>query len=121
MLKINLSLSYPSLYRKEENIARESKLTIEQKLRKILYQIIVENKEHGLGTETNFDFKYIPNYDVTSTALGEYDGSGLQQPGIERRNFNTLILASAVLATVSYFGMKTTWGFVGLVKWRLGF
>jgi len=86
-------------------------LIANQKLRKILYQIIVENKEHGLGTETNFDFKYIPNYDVTATALGEYNGSGLKQPGIERRNFRTLILASAVFAAVSYCGMKTTWYF----------
>jgi len=78
--------------------------------------MIVENKENGLGLETNFDFKYIPNYDSTSTALGEYDGSGLKQPGIERRNFNTLALASVILVVVSYLGMKTTWGFIGLAK-----
>ncbi|KAG9249019.1 hypothetical protein BJ878DRAFT_531504 [Calycina marina] len=44
------------------------------KLRKLLYAVIVENKEHGLGSEINFEFKYIPNYDLTATEPGEYEG-----------------------------------------------
>jgi L-amino acid N-acyltransferase YncA len=81
-------------------------------LRKIFYQVIVENKTHGLGEETVFDFKYIPNYSTT-TELGEYEISGHKETGIEKRNLRTLIVASTVVAVLSYLGMRTTWGIVG--------
>jgi len=75
----------------------------------------VENKEHGLGTETNFDFKYVPNYGSMSTELGEYNG-GSKEQGIERRNLRTLIIASAFVGVASFFWMRTTWGLVGFAK-----
>jgi hypothetical protein len=74
--------------------------------------MIVENKTHGLGEETVFDFKYIPNFSTT-TELGEYEESGIKQTGIEKRNFRTLVVASTVVAVVSYVGMRSTWGIMG--------
>ena len=88
-----------------------------QALRKIFYHVIVENKDHGLGEETNFDFKYVPNFSTT-TELGTYENSGLGKGGVERRNFRTFITMSAVVGVASYFCMRTTWGLVGLVKAR---
>ena len=91
-----------------------------QALRKLFYQVIVENKTHGLGEETHFDFKYIPNYS-TITELGEYAPSGIKEESIEKRNLRTLIVFSAVLGILSYVGMRTTWGIVGGLRswWRV--
>jgi hypothetical protein len=77
--------------------------------------LIIENKDFGLGEETNFDFKYVPNYS-TITELGTYEDSGLAKSGVERRNFRTLIIAGASLAVVLYFWMKVTWRVVGFLK-----
>jgi len=77
----------------------------------------VENKTHGLGEETDFDFKYIPNYSTT-TELGEYEVSHRKETSIERRNLRTLVVFSAVVGLFSYVGMRTTWGIVaGLRNW----
>ena len=55
---------------------------------------------------------------MTVTELGEYDESSVPQVGIETRNFRTLVVASAVIAVLSYVGMRTTWGIVaGLRAW----
>ena len=75
----------------------------------------MENKTHGLGTESNFDFKYIPNFNTT-TSMGNYEVSGLKEPGIERRNFVTLVVAGATAGLMFYIGMKTTLGFVGSLR-----
>ncbi len=53
-----------------------------------------------MGEETNFDFKYIPNFDTTSTDLGDYV-AGLQSSGIEQRNLRALVLLSAAMGLVS--------------------
>jgi hypothetical protein len=67
----------------------------------------VENKTHGLGAETNFDFKYIPDFH-TSTKREEVGETGLAEPGIERRNLRTLIIASTIVCIVSWYGVKMT-------------
>jgi hypothetical protein len=72
--------------------------------------MIVENKTHGLGEETNFDFKYIPNFD-TNTYMGEYV-FGVKESGVERRNLGALAIAGAVLGIVFYLCLKTTVGVV---------
>ncbi|KAE9375734.1 hypothetical protein N431DRAFT_543207 [Stipitochalara longipes BDJ] len=82
-------------------------------LRRIFYQVIVENKAHGLGEETNFEFKYIPNFDTT-TSMGEYV-FGLKESGVERRNLRALCMGSAVLGIVSYFCLQTTLRVIGKV------
>jgi hypothetical protein len=67
--------------------------------------VIVENKTHGLGAETNFDFKYIPDFQ-TSTRQEEIEGTGLAEPGIERRNLRTLIIASTIVCITSWYVVK---------------
>jgi hypothetical protein len=82
----------------------------------MFYQVIVENKAHGLGEETNFDFKYIPNFDTT-TSMGEYV-SGLKESGVERRNLSALCMGSAVMGIVLYFCLMTTFKVFGrLAAW----
>jgi hypothetical protein len=88
---------------------------LSQALRKVFYQVIVENKTHGLGEETNFEFKYVPNFSTT-TELGAYEVSGMKGTGIEERNLRTLIAASAFISVVSYLWMRTTFGIVGSLR-----
>jgi hypothetical protein len=87
-----------------------------QALRKIFYQIIVENKEHGLGTETVFEFKYIPSLGMMSTEKGEYKASDFKNRQYERRGLRTLVIASAAVGVLSYFSMVTAWGLVEHAK-----
>ncbi len=86
---------------------------MEQALRKIFYNIIVHNTEHGLGEETVFDFKYIPSFDFTETEKGEYV-AGIQGKGVETRNFRTLVVAGAVMGGLSYIEFRISWG---VVRW----
>ncbi|KAI9681409.1 MAG: hypothetical protein M1817_002692 [Caeruleum heppii] len=85
-------------------------------LRKVFYAVIVEHK-HGLGRETTFDFKYIPEYS-TQTERGESDKVGVRLAGIERRNFQSLVVASIVLGLTVWYGVK---GAGALASWRIGF
>ena len=78
-----------------------------QALRKIFYDVIVENKTHGLGAETNFDFKYIPDFH-TSTKEEAVEETGLTEHGIERRNLRTLVIASTIVCIISWYGVKMT-------------
>ncbi|KAI9792389.1 MAG: hypothetical protein M1816_002273 [Peltula sp. TS41687] len=70
-------------------------------LRKIFYANIVGNKQHGLGRESVFEFKYIPEFHTT-TEMGEAEESGVKQPGVERRNLKTLLIAIAVLLILGW-------------------
>ncbi|CZR52773.1 uncharacterized protein PAC_02650 [Phialocephala subalpina] len=83
-------------------------------LRKIFYHIIVHNKDHGLGKETVFDFKYIPSLDITGTEMGEYV-PGTQKSAVERRNLRTLVVAGAVMGCLSYIGLRVSWSLVKMV------
>ena len=76
--------------------------------------MIVENKTHGLGEETNFDFKHIPNFDTT-TSMGEYV-SGLKESGVERRNLRVLVMGSAFMGLISFLLVKTSLGVVGQLR-----
>jgi hypothetical protein len=48
-----------------------------------------------------FDFKYVPDFHVT-TAAGEDDAIKVKQHGVERRNFRVLLIGSAFAGLVSY-------------------
>lgn len=74
--------------------------------------MIVENKTHGLGQASTFEFKYIPNLDTTTTSKGLYV-PGTSSSGVERRNLKAFVLASVLMGVVSYLGLRTTWGIVG--------
>jgi len=78
-------------------------------LRRIFYHVIVQNQVHGLGEESTFDFKYIPNFD-TKTDMMEYDEAALRGTGIETRNLRSLVLGCAFMGMVSYVGLRITWG-----------
>ena len=78
-------------------------------LRKIFYAVIVENERHGLGKETNFDFKYVPSFHLT-TEMGEMEASGWKEPGIERRNLRTLVIASTAVGVFTWLGVKVVVG-----------
>lgn len=77
-----------------------------QALRKIFWQVIVENKQ-GLGEETTFDFKYIPDLSK-NTQMEDAPETGIKQSGIERRNLQALVIGVAVLAFAGYLGYKAT-------------
>lgn len=78
-------------------------------MRRIFYHVIVKNEAHGLGEESNFDFKYIPNFD-TKTEMMEYDKAALRGTGIERRNLKSLVLGCAFMGAISYVGLRITFG-----------
>jgi len=73
-------------------------------LRKVFWALIVEGK-FGLGQETVFDFKYVPDFHVL-TAKGGEEQPKMEQVGIERRNLNTLLIATGCLAAVGFVGVK---------------
>jgi len=80
-------------------------------LKRIFWAVIVEGK-YGLGQETVFDFKYIPDYHVT-TEKGTDEQAGLAEHGIERRSLQTLLVAAGCLGCMGYVGIKVG---VGLLK-----
>ncbi len=67
----------------------------------------MENNTHGLGAETNFDFKYIPDFHI-STKREVVEETGLAEPGIERRNLRILIIATTILCITLWYGVKMT-------------
>ncbi|KAL6717476.1 hypothetical protein ACLMJK_005391 [Lecanora helva] len=74
-------------------------------LRKIFWKVIVENK-HGLGgEESSFEFKYIPDLSK-STQIDDAPESGVKQPGVERRNLETLTIACIIVGVLAYFAWK---------------
>lgn len=62
--------------------------------------VIVEGK-HGLGKESVFDFRYIPDYHVT-TDRGGAESAAIKESGIERRNLKALIIALTCAGLASY-------------------
>ena len=79
-------------------------LILIQALRHIFWAAIVDGK-HGLGEQTVFDFKYIPDYHVT-TDRGSDEQTGLKESGIERRNLTAFIVASACIGVAAYTGVR---------------
>jgi hypothetical protein len=75
--------------------------------------VILENKIHGLGAETNFDFKYIPDFSA-GAAQGGMEETGATESGVELRNLKTLIVASATICIASWYGVKIT---LKMVSW----
>lgn len=82
-------------------------------LRHIFWALIVEGK-HGLGQETVFEFKYIPDFHI-STARGADDQAKAKERGIESRNLNTLLIATGALVAAGYVGVKISMFVLGRV------
>ena len=57
--------------------------------------------QSGLGEETCFDFKYIPNLSK-STQMENATECGAGNSGVEQRNFQALIICCVVFGIVSY-------------------
>ncbi|MCJ1476469.1 hypothetical protein MMC13_005135 [Lambiella insularis] len=77
-------------------------------LRKIFWTVIVDGK-YGLGRETSFDFKYIPDMHKI-THREEADLSGIRQPGIERRNLQAFVLGCGFVAVSAVVGYRVVSG-----------
>ena len=80
-------------------------------LRRVFWKVIVES-EYGLGEETAFEFKYVPELGKRTgreDAAGKQSGIGYK--GVERRNLQALGIGCIVVGVGSYLGLK----FVGLV------
>ncbi|KAL9106476.1 MAG: hypothetical protein Q9227_008507 [Pyrenula ochraceoflavens] len=80
-------------------------------LRRIFWFVIVEGR-HGLGEESVFDFKYVPDYHV-KTDPADPNESGLKEHGVERRNLKALLVGITVLGTVTTFSL---WASVQVCK-----
>lgn len=65
----------------------------------------MENKVHGLGGETDFNFKYIPDFSA-GTAQGEMEEVGTIESGVELRNLKTLVVASTTICIASWYVVK---------------
>lgn len=77
--------------------------------------MIVNHPTHGLGTESDFEFKYIPQFDTTTTT--EHDAkevssalARLKVGGVERRNLKALIYAGIAVGVMVFVGVKVTLG-----------
>lgn len=73
-------------------------------LRHVFWKVIVEAK-HGLGEETIFDYKYIPDYQKM-TEKEDAEMSGVRLPGVERRNLQTFVLGCGFLGVMGWAGTK---------------
>jgi len=69
-------------------------------VRRIFWAIIVENKG-GLGKETVFEFKYVPDFSK-KTQREDPEDTGLKQPGVERRNLQAFAVGSCILILSGY-------------------
>ncbi|CAN8103588.1 unnamed protein product [Discula destructiva] len=79
-----------------------------ERVRKILYKMTVENKEFGLGQETIFDFKHVPQIGLTTTPLGDVGGQAKRVVGrSERRSMVTLAVVTALLGSVAWLGLRS--------------
>ncbi|KAL8710345.1 MAG: hypothetical protein Q9220_005115 [cf. Caloplaca sp. 1 TL-2023] len=68
--------------------------------RRIIWSVIVEDKQ-GLGEETVFEFKYIP--DLSKTTRAEKSQSkGTRRGGVEKRNLRAFVLGCIVITTVLF-------------------
>jgi len=66
--------------------------------------LIVED-ESGLGQETKFDFKYIPDLSK-STQMADAPSTGIKARGIERRNLQALLIGCGLIGLAGYLGLK---------------
>lgn len=86
-------------------------------LRRVFYAMVVESKYGLSGSETLFDFKYVPEFS-TITEMGDGISEELKHSNyVERRNLKTLVIAVGCIGVASWCGLKIASGLVSLV-WR---
>lgn len=85
-------------------------------LRRIFYAIVVESKYGLQGTETMFDFKYVPEF-ATLTELGDSHEEKGRERGVEWRNLKSFVMSVGVVAVGGIIGYKVVSGVAGFL-WR---
>lgn len=84
----------------------------------MFWQVIIKNKG-GLGKETTFDFKYIPNF-LNKTQMEDALEPGVKNAGTERRNLHALGIGCILFALIGFFGWKIVTAVIyRAVKWLL--
>lgn len=73
-------------------------------LRRVAWAVVVESKA-GLGEETIFEFKYIPDFSKI-TRKEDPEAVGSKRSGVEKRNLQTFVIACCLLSIVAYAGMR---------------
>lgn len=76
----------------------------DQALRRIFWQVIIKNRT-GLGDETSFDFKYIPDLSK-KTQMEDALETGVRKAGIERRNLQALGIGCILFGLAGFLGLK---------------
>ncbi|KAH7122318.1 hypothetical protein B0J11DRAFT_335790 [Dendryphion nanum] len=93
-------------YLDRRNIAR---------VKRIFYAVIVDSKWGLAGTETLFDFKYVPEYE-TVTDMGKMSEIKLRQSPVEMRNLRTLGIFLGVVGVGTWVAVKAA-GAVARMVW----
>ncbi|KAI1428736.1 hypothetical protein F5Y12DRAFT_628980 [Xylaria sp. FL1777] len=77
-------------------------------VRKVFYTVLLEDKSKGgLGYESKFLFKYIPEFGKMSTERAvATPGSGVRKPGIERTALLSLITFSTLAGVCVWYSCK---------------
>ena len=74
-------------------------------LKRLFYAVIVESKYGLAGTETLFDFKYVPQFS-TITEMGKSSEGRPKYLSVEKRNFRTLVIFIGVLGIGIWYSLK---------------
>ncbi|CAO2651261.1 Nn.00g095580.m01.CDS01 [Neocucurbitaria sp. VM-36] len=82
--------------------------------KEIFWNIVVKAKWGLGGTETTFDFKYVPQYD-TLTNLGDIGERKLKTSSIEMRNLRALGIFIGVVGLGAWVSVKVTSTLVGRI------
>ena len=80
-------------------------------LRRVFWAIVVESKYGLKGEETNFDFKYVPEYS-TITEMGKHEEEKVGGASVERRNLKTLLIATGFVGFGMWCSVKIGLGIV---------
>ena len=86
-----------------------------ERVKKIFYAVIVDAKWGLAGTETLFDFKYIPEYE-TVTDMGKISEIKLSNSGVEARNLKALGIFLGVVGLGTWVSIKAA-GAVARMIW----
>lgn len=83
-------------------------------LKRIFYAIVVESKYGLEGSETLFDFKYVPEFS-TITAMDESKEERPNMRGVEARNLKALLIGLGALGSLVYVNVKLVSGLSRLI------
>ena len=85
------------------------------RMKKIFYAVIVDAKWGLAGTETLFDFKYVPEYE-TVTDMGKISEIKLAKSGVEMRNLKALGIFLGVVGLGTWAAVRAA-GVVARMIW----